>query len=150
LSGTVTAVIQSRTGLTVNGVERATPVYFDSNLRFDAPMVTTPTTPPMGNIGVSAPFTFGGTITAYANAVFVNGAFQFIGDPLFSATLLGQGIARAGLSRGFNGGSDRQFSVVEMSYDFTPAPTAEPATLALLASGIVGLAGYRRRQRRRR
>jgi len=86
----------------------------------------------------SSPFTFTGTVTAFAD--------EAPTSPLFSTALTGTGTATVRFFRELDGGTAEVFRV---SHDFAPdaAPVPEPASVILLASGLGALAIRRRRAR---
>jgi PEP-CTERM motif len=94
------------------------------------------------NLTFSAPFTFTGHITDFANS-------HRDSTPVFSTALTGSGTATAEFSF-VPGTSPTLFDVESVVYAFEPpAATPEPASILLLGTGCLGLARLRRWRRNR-
>lgn len=87
------------------------------------------------------PFAFSGELLDYP------AGNSGVGTPIFSAPLRGSGFAHADFTASATG----EFFAHDVTYQFTApvSPTPEPTSLVLLASGVVGLVGFRQRTRTR-
>jgi hypothetical protein len=116
-------------------------------LRFDAPALRAPAT-----IGrafeldvLTAPFLFNGQLSAFATGEPFH--VDPVGPPLFSAALTGAG----NVAFVIEALTTSQFEFSDVSYRFASAPAAatpEPATLVLLAGGLLSARAVRRRPNR--
>lgn len=71
------------------------------------------------------------------------------GDIVFdNATFIGQGTATVQMSS-IDGEFGRAYSIRSIRYDFAPTATPEPATIALLSTGLAGAGAIARRRRRK-
>jgi hypothetical protein len=109
-------------------------------LRFDAPIVMLPTSEHDSGSGLPAPFLMHGTVSASA-ADDVEGR-----TPLFQVSLVGQGRTWITFDN-FDPVKGVLFEDVQSHYEFTATP--EPASLALMGTGLVAMAARRRAMRRR-
>jgi hypothetical protein len=132
LSARVSQELGNGQNVRFNGVTYSE-VFWGGELRFDAPSVTMPGE--FSQTPLVSPFTLSGTLIAFATPALT-------GTPLFSADLVGSGLASVGFtpSPGAMGDLDYTISAV--------APTPEPASLLLLGSGVA-IAGVRRWRNRR-
>ena len=112
---------------------------FTGDLRFEGePFVLPPAATVDGVVEVSSPFVFTGTLSGYD---------IFRRDPLmiFSTQLQGYGLARLSFQPFPSG----RLTLQSATYEFTD-PIPEPATLALVASGLAVVMRTRRRREQRR
>jgi len=113
--------------------------FLDGSIFIDGPEFTSAVLSPTSLI-FTAPFTMRATIVNYDSS-------PRLGPPLFTASLIGSGTATATFSTVEDGLGGRLFDAFSVQYQFeATAPTPEPGTLLLLASGIAVVA--RRRMRR--
>lgn len=120
---------------TVGGVEYPH-LFRTGRVTFIGPRIVLPLVfpePGAPNAGLPGQFTFHGNVSIFDD--------EFFGrPPIFSSELTGGGTARV-----FAHISSDLFLVHDLEYTFTPVP--EPSTLAMLVSGIIGVATVLRRHR---
>ncbi|HEX2271171.1 MAG TPA: PEP-CTERM sorting domain-containing protein [Pyrinomonadaceae bacterium] len=124
------------TSATVNGVHFNF-VQLTGSLNFVSAPVVIPNTG--GDFHVTIPFTFSGQLTGDAlqpNVV----------NPIFTATLSGQGLATFLFFEVTQGSSSPLYRLSSIEYRLEPIP--EPATVLLLSSGLAGLIAAGRRRRK--
>jgi hypothetical protein len=123
---------------TVNGVEYAQ-LFSGGQLTFTGPNIVLPSVFPQpegpGPV-LRGEFTFAGNVTLFTTE-------SRTGPPVFSSELTGRGTARVFAGRI----PSDLFLVHDLGYTFTPVP--EPSTLAMLVSGVIGVAAALRRRRSR-
>lgn len=129
--------------VTINGTT-FTNVFFAGVFNLAA----TPVLLPAGttNITVTTPFTFSGTIRGCANSALI------CTTEVFSVVeLSGQGIATAQFTFSgiFSNGASLYF-FNRITYEFQSAEVPEPATIMLLASGLLGVGAKLRARRKNR
>jgi hypothetical protein len=137
-------------GAVVNGTVFGQPGNFQSfagavglagSLRFDVPPIVLPSSlVDVDHFG--APFVFNGHITGFSIDD-VNAR-----TPLFDLILTGRGRAFVDFESGLENGIFRE-SVLHYNFESAAAATPEPASLALLGSGLIGIAVSLRTRRRR-
>ena len=120
--------------------------FFGGDLRFTGPS----TTLPVGTqavtdttlFSVTLPFTFTGLVNGYDLFGFREAQLRF------TQAFTGQGQATVDFLAGGAAGTPTGYIYYRTTYEFQGAPIPEPATLMLVGSGIVALAGAARRKRR--
>jgi PEP-CTERM motif len=94
------------------------------------------------NLTITAPFAMTATLQNFSSNPLTN-----TDPPLFTASLFGSGTATARFTAVPNGDGQGHtlFDVSNLTFQFEPAAaTPEPASLVLLATGVLGLAARRR------
>ncbi len=99
-----------------------------------------------GIFTITTPFTFTATLQGCTDPL---GPVNYCkpGDVVFDATFVGQGLAYAEFATVDDGNGGRIYTLRGVRYEFAPASTPEPATVALLASGLAGTGAFARRRR---
>lgn len=111
--------------------------YLAGSIGFVGPNFSSSALAP-GNLTISAPFTMCGSLTDFPTVA----ATQTQEPKNFNLlSIAGAGTATAQFSMS---GPD-SFSIQRVTYQFSPSPTPEPASLVLLAAGLLGAVVVRRR-----
>ena len=139
-------IVSVATPSTFQGVTYDSLSYSFGFMQFSASLVVPGETAAL--FTVTTPFSFMATLQGCTNPLGpINGCQP--GDIVFdNATFLGQGVATVEMSS-IDGPDGRLYSIRSIRYDFAPAATPEPATIALLASGLAGVGAAARRRRRK-
>jgi hypothetical protein len=127
---------------TFEGIEYAR-TFLSGSFFFSGPSFSSADLSP-SNLTITAPFSMTATLQNYASNPLTS-----TDPPLFTASLFGSGTATAhfGAVPNGDGQGNTLFDGLDLTYHFEPvAATPEPASLALLGTGVLGIAARRRRR----
>jgi PEP-CTERM motif len=128
---------------TYNGTDYAL-LFYGGRITLTIGDINLPADGQTGLVTLNLPFTLSGNLRAFQNNPFVGPP----GPAVFDVTLTGQGTAVFEFISTFDPVFGQLYTIRSMTYNFEPAPVPEPATFALLATGLFGAAAAARRRRR--
>ncbi|HYY56013.1 MAG TPA: PEP-CTERM sorting domain-containing protein [Pyrinomonadaceae bacterium] len=141
---TVNAGTDIRTGPAVIGGISYGRLFYAGNLHFETGSVIIPNES-SSLFTITTPFEFHGLLFGCTNDQ-ISGCLP--GNLVFNSSLAGHGTAIATFTSIDNGSAGRLYFLSGVRYDFAPVATPEPATIALLGTGLAGIGAALRRRRK--